>query len=83
MLQQQCFRFGMRDGDVYMMDVTDQHLCLSTADMAAKVAAEALFEIFGFSYIDHGVRGIVHAVHARLTGHRAEKGFGVENFTHY
>ena len=48
MLEQQRFRFSVRNGDVYMMDVADQHLGLSTADMAAKVAAEALLEIFGF-----------------------------------
>ncbi len=72
---------GHRHVDV--LDVTDQHFGFSAAYLSAEIAGQAFFEVFRFTYIDHRACRVIHTVDAGLTGHGAEKGFGIENVTHY
>ena len=65
------------------MDVADQHFGLTASHLRAEIAAQAFFKVFGFTNIDHRACRVIHAVDAGLTGHGAEKGFWIENVTHY
>ena len=73
----------MRNRNIDVTDIADQHIRFTAAGLRTKVAAEAFFEVFGFTDIDHRTGRVIHSVDARLAGYGAEKGFGIKEFTHY
>ena len=82
MLKQQRFRFGMGNGHVNLRDQRHQSLGFTRSQVAAKIAAKALFQIFCFANINDGTTSIIHTIDARLAGHRLEESFCVKNITH-
>ena len=82
MFQQQRFRFGMGNRYVYLCDIFNQRLGLTAADLLPKVAGETLFQVFGFTDVDHRPRGVVHTIDAGLAGDGTQEGFGIKTIIH-
>ena len=82
-LKQQRFRLGMGDGHVDLRDQRHQRFRFTRREVAAEVAAEPLFQIFGFANIDDGSASIIHPIHTGLASYRFQESFCVKNITHW
>ena len=82
MFQQQRFCFGMGNRYVYLRDIFNQRLGFTAADLLPKIAGETLFQVFGFTDVDHRTRGVVHTVDAGLAGDGTQEGFGIKTVIH-
>ena len=75
MLKQQRLRLGMRDGNINILYECDQCFGLAGGKVTAKIAGEALFEIFRFPHVDNRTASVIHTIDARLAGYGFQKCF--------
>ena len=82
MLKQQRFRFGVGHGNVNLGNKRHQRFGFTRSQVAAKIAAKPLFQIFCFAYIDNSTASIIHTIDARLAGYGFQESFCIKNITH-
>ena len=80
MLKQQRFRLG--DGNVNLGNKRHQRFGFTRSQVAAKIAAKPLFQIFCFAYIDNSTASIIHTIDARLAGYGFQESFCIKNIIH-
>ena len=62
-----------------LLDLTYQRPGFNAVDFFTKIAAEAFFQIFGFTNIDHCAGGVYHPINTGLLWYGRQKGFGVKH----